>query len=101
MKPFLPKDDQRLPDYYGVKIEDITGKVREYKVAGHTWMVEIRAIELYLFEDEYIVIPLDNVIISFDKQFSKVVKLKQELEESKSQPKKRGNNPNGSTKAEC
>lgn len=35
----LPKDDQALPDYYGVKIEFITGKTKDYKVASHIFMI--------------------------------------------------------------
>ena len=101
-KVFLPKDDQRIPDFYGVKIEYITGQTKEFKVASHSFINSLRAIELITFDNEYVVVPMDNVTIYFDKEFTKVVELKkeQDLKEQKSQQSMKGNNLNGSTKAE-
>lgn len=84
-KVFLPKDDQRLPDYYGIKVEYITGKVREYKVASHTFLDALRAIEIKTFDNEFIVIPLDNIMLTFDKEFTKVIDIKTEMAKKKNE----------------
>lgn len=99
-KVFLPKDDQRMPDFYGVKIEYITGQTKEFKVASHSFINSLRAIELITFDNEYVVVPMDNVVLYFDKDFTKIVEIKKELENQKSQQNMKGNNLNGSTKAE-
>lgn len=99
-KVFLPKDDQRIPDFYGVKIEYITGQTKEFKVASHSFINSLRAIELITFDNEYVVVPMDNVVLYFDKDFTKIVEIKKELENQKSQQNMKGNNLNGSTKAE-
>lgn len=99
-KVFLPKDDKRLPDFYGVKIEYITGQTKEFKVASHSFINSMRAIEIVTFDNEYVVVPMDNVVLYFDKDFTKIVEIKKELENQKSQQNMKGNNLNGSTKAE-
>lgn len=99
-KVFLPKDDQRIPDFYGVKIEYITGQTKEFKVASHSFINSMRAIEIVTFDNEYVVVPMDNVVLYFDKDFTKIVEIKKELENQKSQQNMKGNNLNGSTKAE-
>lgn len=94
MKTFIPKDDNRLPDFYTIKVEEITGKTREYKVVSHTFFdgssffkegkefkyPNIRAIQLLTYENEYVLIPLDNVFISFDKNFTKIIEIKNEVD---------------------
>ena len=60
---FLDKDDQRIPNFYGIKVEDITGKVREFKCASHVFIDHLRAMEIITFDNEYVVLPIDNVII--------------------------------------
>jgi hypothetical protein len=99
-KVFLPKDDQRIPDFYGVKIEYITGQTKEFKVASHSFINSLRAIELITFDNEYVVVPMDNVVLYFDKDFTKIVEIKKELENQKSQQNMKGNNLNGSTETE-
>jgi hypothetical protein len=99
-KVFLPKDDQRIPDFYGVKIEYITGQTKEFKVASHSFINSMRAIEIVTFDNEYVVVPMDNVVLYFDKDFTKIVEIKKELENQKSQQNMKGNNLNGSTETE-
>lgn len=99
-KVFLPKDDKRLPDFYGVKIEYITGQTKEFKVASHSFINSMRAIEIVTFDNEYVVVPMDNVVLYFDKDFTKIVEIKKELENQKSQQNMKGNNLNGSTETE-
>lgn len=82
-KPFIKKDDQRIPDFYGITVEFITGQTKEFKIVNHVYMNELRAIELLTFDNEYVVLPLDNVVISFDKAFTKLIELRKEKENQK------------------
>lgn len=76
MKPFIIKDDQRIPDAYGIKITYIDGKVEEYK-GSHGYHNDI--IGLCTFEDLWIDVPMGYVRkIEFDKDFSRLVAIKQE-----------------------
>lgn len=96
-KVFLPKDDQKLPDFYKIKIEYITGQTKEFKVASHSFINSMRAIEILTFDNECVVVPMDNVVLYFDKDFTKIMEIKEELEKQKSQQNMKGNNLNGST----
>lgn len=70
------KEHAELPDTYGIKLSFITGKTAEYTVAGHKFLPDNK-LEFVTFEDEWHVVPLTNVIdLTFDKQFSKIVALK-------------------------
>lgn len=104
VRPFLPKDDQELPDSYTITIHYLDGrKPDEIEVASHrtidTVVVALRAeqlpdgtireipvlapapapfIELCLVGDLWSWVPMSSVKrIEFDKNFSKLVALKE------------------------
>lgn len=92
MKPFLKKEHEDLPDFYGVKITYANGKDEDYEIVSHGYMQNITAfdqdgnprerqhmglLELATKNDGFIVLPLCNIFrIEFDKNFSKIVALK-------------------------
>ena len=78
-KVFIPKDDQRLPDYYGVKIHYVTGKVDDLQIASHTFLKEIECLEFVTHEDLWYNVPVSSIVkLEFDKSFSKIVALREE-----------------------
>lgn len=81
---FLPKKDQRLPDSYEVKIEFLDGTDKNYKLAAHRYMDQ--GIELVLFDDLFTFVPWSGIkTLNFDKQFSKIIALKEERDKKKEQ----------------
>lgn len=91
--PFIPKHDHDLPDWYGISVTYVNGKVETFEVASHTFIQTVSAfngdgsireksnlyvIELATRNDEYVCIPFSSVLkLSFDKQYSKVVACRQ------------------------
>lgn len=94
---FIPKDDQRLPDSYKVKVFYVSGKVDELELANH-WIrdkvivpvdqsvskYEVAAcpfLEYLTKEDLWGWIPISSIQrLEFDKDFSKIVAIKEERE---------------------
>lgn len=75
--PFLKKDDQRLPDYFGIKIYYVTGDVEEYEVASRS--IRGSELEFVTKDDEWHLVNMANVKrLSYDKRFSKMVAIVQE-----------------------
>lgn len=75
VRPFLPKDDQALPDAYSMEIQFIDGRSETFELASH--MYKDGQFEFVTFDDEWHWIPTQNVkLIKFDKRFSKIVALK-------------------------
>ncbi len=83
MRPFIPKQDHRLPDYYDMKINFSDGTTINHRVAQH-WVTDIY-LEFATHEDDiWHFVPLVNIKhIEFDKNFSKVIAIKQEFERKK------------------
>lgn len=80
MRPFLQKDDQRLPDSYGIKITLVSGKVEDYDIVSHKTYDQERYFEILTKDDLWLMFPIINIIkVEFDKNFSKIVAIKQEL----------------------
>ena len=98
----LPKDDQRLPDNYGVKICMVTSEIREYELAQHMIIDKVYSarsengkivndvvgcapmpyLELWTKDDEIITIPLINIAaLEFDKRYSKIVAIKNSMKQ--------------------
>ena len=82
IKSFVGKEDSRIPDSYGIEIFYIaTKEVDKFEVAQHKILTEFRVLELATVDDEWFLIPLDNVRkISLDKNFSKVASLAREIQ---------------------
>ncbi len=73
---FLPKEDQELPDAYGITVMFVTGKREEYEVASHR--IKDAVLEFVTSMDEWHLLPMSSVLeLKFDKRFSKVVALRE------------------------
>lgn len=99
---FIPKESQELPDYYGLKITLLTGKILDIKIASHRIIDKVLSansngqsyvvgplatpyIEYVTHDDFWGNIPISAILlIEFDKNFSKIIayrekKYKEEL----------------------
>jgi hypothetical protein len=75
IKPFIPKDNQELPDWYGCTITLVTGKKIELELASHR--LGEKLFEVATKEDEWKWFPIENILqVEFDKRFSKIVDIK-------------------------
>ncbi len=76
MRPYIPKDDQRLPDSYGLELTLLSGKIEKFDVASHKTIKDMGYFELVTKDDEWYLFPINNILkIKFDKDFSKIVSL--------------------------
>jgi hypothetical protein len=83
VRPFIPKDDQELPDCYGMTVYYIDGRKEQFEVAAH-WL-QNGVIDFASFEDEWSWIPIQNVKrVAFDKRFSKVVSIRDRIKQKAS-----------------
>lgn len=82
-KPFIPKDDQRMPDYYGMHIIFHDSKSVELDVVSHK-IIQDRMLQVITHEDEWKLFPIEGIKeISFDKQWSKLIAIRAEQERKK------------------
>jgi hypothetical protein len=80
IKTFLPKDDQELPDAYGLTLSFVTGKPETFETAEHRIFKETMTFQVVTADDEMFLFPLSNIIkIAFDKRFSKICAIKDKL----------------------
>lgn len=85
-KAFIPKQDQALPDNYGMTIYYVTGKQEVFALASHYYNKETNVIEFWTSEDIHNWVPMSNVLrVEFDKNFSKMIAVKEKLEMKKLQ----------------
>jgi hypothetical protein len=84
-KLFIKKDNNNLPDFYVLNIEFITGKKEEIKIVSHKFVGNNQdKVELITVEDEFILLPFSNIVsIKFDKNFSKIVELREKQRDKK------------------
>lgn len=76
MRPFIPKDDERFPDHYGIIIHYVTGKKDDFE-GLHYIIKETSTIEIVTKDDVWNLIPISSILrIEFDKRFSTVVALR-------------------------
>jgi len=82
-KVLLPKDDQRLPDSYGIEIKYVTGRTDKLEIASHK--LNDGLLEIWTHEDTKISwIPIQNIErIEFDSRFTKMIEIKFENENKK------------------
>lgn len=76
--PFIPKDDDRLPDNYGIKIIYVNGKVEEFELASHFINKEINLLEFWTKDDFCHWVPISSIQrIELDKRFSKIIAIRE------------------------
>lgn len=99
MKPFLPKDNQKLPDFYKVKVHYVNGTKEEFKVASQKLIEHVRlprgegfeiavnpapCVEFYDSEDRIHLIPILSVQrIEYDKAFTDILELKKKRDQER------------------
>lgn len=77
--PFLPKDNQEIPNNYGMVVTYLNSKVEGFELAQHSIDKENEMIICVDKEDIWHWILLKGVqSIQFDKRFSKIIALKEE-----------------------
>ena len=75
---FLPKQDQDLPDSYGIDVQYLVGKDESFEVASHKIIKDTRLLEIVTTDDVWHLIPLNSIrCLNFDKRFSKIIAIKQ------------------------
>jgi len=80
-RPFIPKDNQEIPDHYVMKVHYVTGKVEEFTVAQHVFDRERGLIDFCSKDDLWSWIPIANALrIEFDKNFSKLIEIANKAE---------------------
>lgn len=73
--PFIPKEDAKLPDHYGMKMFYLDGKMEEFELASHRLGSSI--LEFVTRDDVWHWIPLTAIKrVEFDKRFSTIVAIK-------------------------
>lgn len=84
--PFIPKENDKLPDHYGATIFYITGDRESFDLASHRFVKESTSFELCTKEDIWEIIPLSSIKkIQFDKKFSSIIAIKDEMESKKNE----------------
>jgi len=77
--PFIKKQHADLPDFYGIKVIYLNGEVREFQ-GTHYPMIDKGVIEILTKDDTWHFIPMSAILtIDFDKQFSHVVAIRQQM----------------------
>ena len=71
------KEDNELPDSYGIKIIYVNSKSDYFDVASHRIIKETGTIEFVTKDDIWHIIPISSIQrMEFDRSFSKVVALR-------------------------
>ena len=82
VKPFIPKQDQELPDNYGVKICYVSLPCEEFEIASHR--LNDGLFEFETKDDLWNWVPMTSVArIEFDKRFSKIMAVKEKRDRNK------------------
>jgi hypothetical protein len=96
MKPFIPKQDDRLPDFFTVTINYLTGRKETLEVVscnyynrivddmGNITSDNFDCYEIWTKDDLMKIVPKASIeSIDYDKNWSKIVAIKQELAKNK------------------
>jgi len=74
--PFIPKENSDIPDYYGMKILYVNGKIEEID-GSHTIIKDTSTVEILSKDDVFSFVPISSIQrIEFDKRFSTIVSLR-------------------------
>jgi len=77
---FIPKDDQRLPDFFTITVNYLTGRKETIEVSGLQVIKDFNMYEIWTREDTMKVILISAIeSIDYDKEWSKIVRIKEEL----------------------
>ena len=75
IQAFIPKEDPRLPDHYGIEVSYIDGHTTAFEIASHRLGPQI--LEFVTKDDFWNWVPIAAIKrIEFDKRFSTIIALK-------------------------
>lgn len=78
--PFLKKQDQRLPDTYEIKLQYLDGTKDIFVIAAHQFILDNTMFEFVTFDDLWYTVPISAIkCIGYDKNFSKVIAIREEM----------------------
>ena len=76
--PFIQKDNDRLPDNYGIEISYLDGKIASFEIASHRLGPQI--LEFVTNDDFWNWVPLTAIKrVEFDKRFSQIIAIKEKM----------------------
>ena len=94
-KPWIKKDHPDLPDNYSLNITYVTGREESYEIAEHHYFpvgyttdkqgnilgaAPAAMFEWCTIDDKWFTVPVTSILfVTFDKRWSKVVALRQNL----------------------
>lgn len=82
----LQKEHKDFPDSYGIKVWYISGEQEEFELASHVYSKETQLFEFWSKDALVSWIPMSAIQrIEFDKNFTKIVEIKQETERKKNE----------------
>lgn len=71
---FIPKQNQVLPDAYGITIAYVNGQKEAFEAASHNLNKDTNVFEFTTKDDLWSWVPLSSVQrLEFDKRFSKII----------------------------
>ena len=80
MKPFIPKQDDRLPDFFTITINYLTGRKETLEVVSAIYYKDGDMYEVWTREDLMKIVPKSSIeSIDYDKNWSKIVALSKEV----------------------
>lgn len=79
MKPFIVKDDHRLPDYFEIEVVFLTGRKETIEVASIQFIEKLGIYEVWTKDNLMKMIPMNAIeSLSYDKNWSKIVEIRRE-----------------------
>lgn len=80
---YLPKENQELPDNYGIEVNLRDGSKLDFECVSHNVLKEFGFLEIFTKDERTHLLPLDILgPVVFDKRWRKIVELKQEINAS-------------------
>lgn len=80
--PFIPKENQELPDSYRIEVLYVNGKKEEFDLASHFYNKDTGIFEFWTIDDLCNWIPATSIQrMQFSKEFSKIVAIRRKQEE--------------------
>jgi len=92
----LVKDDQRLPDYFNLTVNYLTGKAKKYQVVEMAYVEHLtddkgniitnnyNTFRIWTHEDLFYEIPLSSIeSLEYDENYTKIIRIRKELADKK------------------
>lgn len=78
-KPYLPKENQKIPDFYTITVEYYDKSKREHAIIFHELVQGAKIIDIFTTDEEYKWLPLEGAKeVTFCKSFTTIKRLEAE-----------------------